>query len=564
MRNPFLFASLLMVAVAAPILAFAADTNVPHTFRSQRRPNQVDHVVINVKVIGETKFIEKGKTQHDKMGVVRDLEYDEKNLEASSKEPGAGHSVRNYTKASAVVDVGGDEVKPTLRPDRRLIGAEVSLQNTVLFSPRGSLTRSELDLLEVQDNSLLLDQLLPEKAVSINDTWKHSERLLAVLLGLDEVAKTDVQSKLLEVTEKVARFEITGEISGAIHGVPSKVEIKGKYRFDLRTHRIDWLAMIIREDRQASMAADDGVDATSVIQMTIRQVPEPTELSDAALKGLPLNSSPETLQINYESIGGDWTLDHDRRWYVFSNSLGAAVFRMVDRGEVIGQCNVSTLAQRAPEKVVGLEEFQEDVRRALDKNFGQLISASKRVDESQHRILQVVVEGTASDIPIQWTYYHVADTKGHQAAFTFTVEKSLLERFGDADKLMVQSIQFLDPTSESIKKPAPAPAAKPTPVPAEKPTPETTEKPAPEPTAKPTAEPAAKPTAETTEKPASEPATKDTPESKAATESAEKKTSESTEKTTTESTAKPASEPAAKTTSETEAKPTPEAKDEKK
>jgi hypothetical protein len=433
--------------------AMAAASKATHTFQSQRKPGQTDHVVVGLKVNGETKFVEQGKPKGEKMAVACDFEYDEKTLDVPANPNGLWRSVRNYTKTAAIVHVGGDEFKPTLRPERALIVAETAGQTATLFSPHGPLTSSELETIDIQANSLLIDRLLPEKEVAVGDKWDHSGELLAVVLGLDEVAKTDVQSTLSEVTGKVARFTIKGKVEGAVHGVTSQIELEGKYRFDLRAKRIDWLAVLINENRQSSLVAD-GVDAKSVLQVTVNRINEPADLSKEALDKLDVKSSPETTQLTYDSTGGGWRLNHDRRWHVFRDQHDLAVLRMCDRGEVISQCNVSSLPERAPDKLVSLEEFQEDIRRALGENFGEFIEASQKNDEANHRVLRVVVEGKAADLPIQWIYYHVADQTGRQVAFAFTTEKRMLERFVDADDLPVHSLRFAEPAAGENSKTA--------------------------------------------------------------------------------------------------------------
>ena len=76
------------------------------------------------------------------------------------------------------------------------------------------MTREELELIDVQADSLLVDRFLPDKPVAVGDTWKPSEKLMAQLLGLDEVGQTDVQCMLKEVTDQVARFEMIRQSVG--------------------------------------------------------------------------------------------------------------------------------------------------------------------------------------------------------------------------------------------------------------------------------------------------------------------------------------------------------------
>ena len=48
----------------------------------------------------------------------------------------------------------------------------------------------------------------------------------------------------------------------------------------------------------------------------------------------------------------------------------------------------------------------------------------------------------ASEIPIQWVYYHISDDQGRRAALAFTFESKLVERFAEADRTLVETFQF--------------------------------------------------------------------------------------------------------------------------
>ena len=434
------FGVLASVAVTASALAEST-----FTFRSQRAPGQTDHAVVRLEVGGQTQYSEEGKPRREEMSVVCNLDYYEKTLDAPAAADALWRSVRDYQKVSVVVWVADGQFEPALRSEHNLISVEAGQETVLLFSPVGNLTREELDVIDLPANSLLLDRLLPEKPVTVDQSWPHSKELLAVVLGLDEVAKTTVQSTLKQVTNAVARFEIAGRVEGSVYGVSTKIEIKGKYRFDRRTKRIDWLGLLIKENRQGSPVAD-GVDAVSRLQMIVTPAQEPASLSDTALAKLALKPTPEQVYLTYESPGGDWQCLYDRRWYVHQErpNIDAAVLRLVDHGVQAGQCNLASLVQRDPEKLVSLEEFQEDVRQALGESFGEFVEASQSPSDSDYRVYRVVVEGTTSGIAMRWIYYLVANPQGRQVAFTFAVEQSGVERFADADKPLVQSLHFLD------------------------------------------------------------------------------------------------------------------------
>ena len=64
-----------------------------------------------------------------------------------------------------------------------------------------------------------------------------------------------------------------------------------------------------------------------------------------------------------------------------------------------------------------------------------------------------MVHGTSSDLAMRWIYFLVAEPQGRQVALTFTVEQKLVERFADADKLMVQSLRFAESKKQEKKHP---------------------------------------------------------------------------------------------------------------
>ena len=251
------------------------------------------------------------------------------------------------------------------------------------------MTDNELELIDVQGNSLLMDGFLPDKPMAVGDTWKPSEKLMAEFLGLDEVGQTDVQSTLKEVTDSVARFEMAGNVAGAAEGVSTAIEIKARYRYDLNRKRIDWLGMVVREQRNRSPVAF-GIDVGAQLQMTIFPAEKSEGFDEAELKNLPTQASADLMRLSLVSKQGRWEITHDRSWHVYRDQEGISVLRRIEQGELIAQCNLSSLPQGKPDKLVSLEEFQEDVTRALGKEFKEFVEAGQSADESNRRVLRVV------------------------------------------------------------------------------------------------------------------------------------------------------------------------------
>ena len=118
---------------------------------------------------------------------------------------------------------------------------------------------------------------------------------------------------------------------------------------------------------------------------------------------------------------------------------------MMVEGADVAQCNVSSLPKVAVERLPALEQFQDQVRQALGKNFGQFVEAGQFASQSDYRVYRVVVKGDVSDLPIQWHYYLVADKHGRQAALAFTVKEQNLEAFDKAGERLVRALRFVDP-----------------------------------------------------------------------------------------------------------------------
>jgi hypothetical protein len=453
MKRSIIFICLSFVCLTAVSIASSpAEQSKPgRTFHSSRQAGQIDIVKVQFKVGGEIIDVVNGKQQREKMSVDCHLDYEEKTSEVAADPKQFSRAVRYYNQAEAAIKIGPAEFKPVLTPEHTLIAAEITPQAVLLFSPRAGMTREELDLIDVPGDSLLLDRFLPDETLAVGDAWKHSEKLMAQFLGLDEVGQTDVQSTLKEVTDKVARFEMAGKVEGAVNGVTTAIEIKARYRFDRKRGRLDWLGMLIKEKRQSSPVSD-GVEAVAQLQMTIFPAEKTEHLNEADLKDLPLQATPELLRLSHLSKAGPgaWEISYDRDWHLYRDLQDSAVLRRVERGELIAQCNLSSLGRQKPDKLVSREDFQEDIKRALDKNFREFVEAGQSRDEFDRRVLRVVARGAEADLPIRWIYYHLADKQGRQMSFVFTMEEKYAERFGQADRELLGSLRFVD--SEAEKK----------------------------------------------------------------------------------------------------------------
>jgi hypothetical protein len=448
----------LLVMLSMSLEARAAEKT--YDLRPRPKPGANVRVEVQLDVGGDVKLTEEGKTRTLPMSVAAKVVYDEKGLRSAEASGPPPRTIRYYRQAEATIKIGEGGVEPKLRDARRLIVADEADGRVAIFSPTGGLTREELDLVDLPANSLLLDRLLPVRAVLVGERWRHEDTLVAELLGLDAVSQSDVRSQLKEVAGGRARLEFSGHVLGAVGGVATEIEVKAKYRFDFNEGRVTGIGLLVKEKR-AIGHVNTGLDVVARLQLALAPAEGDGELSDEALVGLTFEPRPELLALECQAPTKKFCLHHGRDWHLMTDAGELLALRYLDRGELVAQCNVSSLADVEPGKQPSLATFQHDLERSLGKNFERFVEASDATNSLGHRIYRIIAEGRVSDLPIQWHYYLIADREGHLAVFAFTVEADLVARLGDADERLVATIEFAPAPKRG--KPTPATARQSTP-----------------------------------------------------------------------------------------------------
>lgn len=443
------FASLLMMAA----LASAAEM---YDLTSALKPGQSQSVRTAVEVKGDLKLNSDGKEVSTvPMLVQADLQYTERFL--AIKADGTLKAARQYGVAEAKIQIKETELKQSLRNERRLFVIQHKGEDATLFSPIGPLTREELELVDAPGSSTVLAAILPGKKVVIDDTWKLNNQTIARLLGLEAVSDQDIVAKLTKVEDSLAIFSLDGKVTGAVGGVSSEIDLHAKANFDLKKRAVTWLAMHYQEKR-AIGHAQPGYDAA----IRVRTVAEPTaaipELSNDALGKLSIEAKPEHTLIEFQAEKAGINMAHDRRWRVMVDRLDSAILRFIDRGDLIAQCNITRLPPLPKDKPLTLTAFQKNVETTLSKNNGQILEAAQETTKDDGKVLRVTVAGSASEIPIQWFYYHLTDAQNRRASVVITLETKLLERYPALDRELISRLQLLETPSTADEEKEPTPA----------------------------------------------------------------------------------------------------------
>lgn len=457
-RRGFLRQTATVALVAASGLpAFAGEDKVLLTVNSDdTRPQRVR---VAVEVAGQMKMNPTGKElKYLPLSVTADLNFSQRRLppikETQLKDSAAVRLVRQYHTAETKFNLKNNEFGQTLRDDRRLIVLQTEGDEGTFFSPLGPLTREELELVDVPGTGVLPELLLPGKELSVGDTWEVPTAAVVRLLSLDAVHKHDLIGKFDEIRDGILILSLEGKATGAIGGVSSEVNLKAKLNIDPKEQLLTWLAISLNENR-AIGHAQPGYEVTTRIRILTALGDAAPEISETSLENLPLVAKTGETLIAFRSEKGGFELAHDRRWRVMSEKYDSAVLRLIDRGELVSQCNISKLKNFAKGENLTLEAFQEDVKAALEKQKGQIAEASQNTTDDGILVQKLLVTGSAAELPIQWTYYHLSDSEGRRASLVFTIDAKLVERYGHIDQELISAFTFFDPPM-SVGEPTPA------------------------------------------------------------------------------------------------------------
>lgn len=437
-RTMFIMLASLACGLYAPD---ACQGSAPFDLRPADETAQARRVRVLLEVNGQL-ILRGEENQKTRLPLVvhGELLYDERLL-PSEKQSVCRRYIRHYDTARAELRIGDIVQQPQLADEHRLAVVEVDGDEATLFSPHAPLTRDELDLLDIQANSALLARLLPDQPVAVEEKWPLDADWLAAMLCLDAVTQADVQGVLRQVENSVALIELDGSVSGAVRGVPSDIQLRGKCNFDLNARSITWLALSITEKRAGSHV-DPGFEIVARLRMAMGPVPVRAELTDSAIQPLPLSTTTGTTLLALPATQGGFEFLHSRDWRVMADRHDVTILRLIQNGNLVAQCNTSRLADLPAGQQLQLEAFQADIQRALGQSFAEFVEASQETTPEGLRVLRVVASGLASEITIQWTYYHIADGQGRQVAMVFTMDSQLVEQFAGEDRTLVSTFRF--------------------------------------------------------------------------------------------------------------------------
>ena len=280
-----------------------------------------------------------------------------------------------------------------------------------------------MDLIDLPANSLLLDDLLPAAKKQPGDSWPIDHAALVGLLSLDAVAASDVRCELGPIHDQAANIRIAGGVQGAIGGVSTELNLDGTATFDLQHGRLTALRLTIHEKRSVGFVSP-GLDVAAELKVEIAPLAGSDQLTAAVVNEAlnaerDIDGAPQPLLLR--STVGQFSSSQPR-WHVTREDAALTVLRLVDRGELVAQCNISPLPALPGERAIWLRAISRRRGEIFGSHFGQFLSAAEGKTASGLRLLKLVVAGKASEVPIQWHALGHRPPGRDRVAVAFTME----------------------------------------------------------------------------------------------------------------------------------------------
>jgi len=408
-------------------------------------------IALELQVDGQLQTsIGGGKALGLKLSADAQFRFHERRLPGTGRDAKTLRSIRLYDSAAATIKVNDQSTRTQLNPRRRLIVAHGKREGPVLYSPTGALNSDQLDLLTTPGDSLSVLGLLPANEVEVGQEWQPQSWVIQMLTATDAVLKHELVCRLESVESAVAEVSFSGKIEGAIAGASTNISIEGHYQFDLNQKCMTHVKLTQTEKRSVGTVSP-GMDVTAIVEVTRTSERATSVFDKSVLAKIPFEPSRDDLKLQLDP---PWRfrLFHHRSWHVFHQTREVAVLRLLDKGSLIAQCNVSLIPAAAAGKHTPEEQFQSDILSALGDKLKSITKAEQIKTDDGMFLFRVTAAGEAGGIPMHWFYHLCAAPTGHQAAFVFSVETKMLERFGQHDVKLVKSVRFLPVAPLSANK----------------------------------------------------------------------------------------------------------------
>jgi hypothetical protein len=347
---------------------------------------------------------------------------------------------RQYEDARAKFVFGKSEDPRQLRPNVRLMVGRADDKGLTLWSPSGPLTSDELELIEDTLDTTQLAGLLPAKPVKVGDSWDPSESVQMRLCDMEQLIASTVSCKLEALDDATATLAVSGKIHGLAYGSEVKSNVQATVAYDRKQKliaRVEWKQIDSRAPSPVSPAG--AYEATVRIERARAASPA---LADAALAGLDLEAQDAPLDLVYEDPKRRFRFFYDRQWHVTLTEPDRVILRRLVQNEMIAQLDVTVVGEDRSVAALTTEQLQQILLDAGDVRIDEIVRSESAPAAGDYDLRLVHATGKKGELELIQRHYLARDSSGRQLLFTFLTEPVHVEKLNDADRAVVDTLQF--------------------------------------------------------------------------------------------------------------------------
>ena len=434
----------------SPSIALSATT-----LREPEGSERVVQTSVSVTTSGSV-FTSGGKEKSQKLPIEAQAKFRfrERRLSPGGRDAASLRAVREFETATLETTISGRESQQELPASNRLIVASGAETGVWVYCPSGMLSRETMDLLELPGEPLALQALLPPNAVEVGDKWSPNAWAIQMLATVEAVQKSEMNCVLKSLKGNIATITLEGNVLGQRYGSNTDVKVAGELTYDIKSQLIT--AAKLTYIMKANIGTvSPGIDARVDTVVTREIVPTQGKLTDKLVEDLPVTPPRGAEMLTFDAAPWKVQLLHERRWHLFQAVLEGAsqvvIFRLMENGSLICQCNVAHIPAAAPGQHASLEQFESDIKTSLGQRFKAMQPYEKIPADNGQTIYRFIAEGQntlasgkeAIEVPMQWHYYLLAAPNGQQLSFVFAIEPKLVEQLAERDLEMVKSVRFV-------------------------------------------------------------------------------------------------------------------------
>jgi hypothetical protein len=255
------------------------------------------------------------------------------------------------------------------------------------------------------------------------------------------VVKGELTCTLVSVEKQVARIKVDGKLEGAALSAVSEITVSGFYEYDLGLKSITQCDFTQVEKRGLGPVSP-AFEFTARVRLLRRPAQLPGKLADQKLIDSAVNDgAPSTRFLRFES---PWNIgfEYPRHWHLWKIHEKAAIFRLIDEGNFVAQCDLAPIAPAKAGDHLPEADFKRDINQALGARIKSLGTGEVISSPDRRYVYRLTATGAEGERPLTWIFYLIADPSGRQATLSVTVDTPLLETLANRERELLNTVRF--------------------------------------------------------------------------------------------------------------------------